>query len=187
MSNKLIKIAIYTSIFILFFKKLSRRYYFIKLWLGRIFKDSQIYKFAVKFLIGTKINFKYSFLERITEINMDKYAVILDNSEFLKRFLKIFKILKLSVIDFSKTCVVIGSIKTIKKELYLLPVRIVSSIIVTAIIVNIIFSTLLNKEIGLSGWIIRAIFLFVGLTGLSCSANWGIIKKTNLIFKHIST
>jgi hypothetical protein len=164
---------------------MRKDYCFITDWLKKRYKDSQTYRLIKVFWEGTKINFRYRFLGKISEINKENNSVILNNSRFIRWVLNLSNIWKYRILNYAKTSIILESVKEIKKEVYFSPVKISSIIIVTAILTNISFSILFNKEIGLLSWVIRTLLFFAGLAGLSSNATWEDVKKTNFILKYL--
>lgn len=74
-------------------------------------------------------------------------------------------------------------IRDIGGHIYAAPVRALSVIIVSAIIINTALSFLSGITSGWFGWIMRAVFLSIGLCGLSCNAPWQSLKDSSLLLK----
>lgn len=164
----------------------KKKYCFTIDWLDRIYINSQIVRLIETFWEGAKINFKYSFLRKITEIKEENNLVIFDNSRFVRWSLDIYKKWKYRLVNYPRISTTMDSIQEIKKGLYFFPIKTGSIIVVTVISVNILLSILLHKEIRLLGWIMRGLVLFIGLNGLSSQANWEDIKKTGFFLKRIN-
>ncbi len=170
-----------TSIFALLSKGILRGCYFIKAWLGEVCKDSRIYRLTQTFRSATKICFRYSFLGRFTEAKWDRRFAISENIKTVRCVWVIYRPLQEKLISYSRTSAAIDSAGRIKKELYSSPIKISSIIVVAAILTHIFFSLLLNKEIALLGWVARGLFLFLGLGGLFCNADWQDLRKTSFL------
>lgn len=179
----LIKTLTSTGVFIPFFKKLYIRYRHIELWLDNLFKNSHISNTIQKFWQTTKIGFGYSFLRKISDIEIENYSPVLYNSKFVKNLLQISEICKNKIRFYLQGCTVVACIKETKKELYLLPIKTGSIILITGILANILFSFLFYKEIRLLGWVMRGLFLIIGLGGLFCEVNRENIENTSFILK----
>lgn len=179
----LIKILTPTSIFITFFKKLYIRYCHIELWLGNLFKNSHISNTIQNFWQTTKITAGYSFLGKISDIEIENYSLVFYNSKFIKNLFQISEILKNKIRFYLERSTSVTWIKETEKELYLSPIKIGSTILIAGILTNILFSFLFYKEIRLLGLVMRGLFLIIGLGGLFCEANWEDIRNTSFILK----
>lgn len=119
----------------------------------------------------------------IAKIKKENNLVVLDNSRFTRWSLDIYKKWKHRIVNYAKTSIVMDSIQEIKKDLYFSSIKTCSTIVVTAISVNILVSILLHKEIGLLGWIMRILFLFISANGIFCNTDWQTIKSNSIIFE----
>lgn len=158
-------------------------------WLDKKYLDSRAYRLTRVFWEGTRNNFRYSLLGRITEIKEKDNLEIFNNSRLLKWSLGKYKNLKSynnRIIKRLKTTVIFSSVQAIKKEFRLSPLKICGIIGVTAILINTAASLLLKKEIGLLGWSLRVIFLFLGWSGLFCNASWKDTKRTSFVLKYMN-
>lgn len=70
-----------------------------------------------------------------------------------------------------------------KEQFVFSPVKMISAIIFTTVVVNTALSFILAKQIGLWGWLMRGLFLFVGISGLSCQADWSTVKKGSVFLR----
>lgn len=96
--------------------------------------------------------------------------LILVNSKLIKRLLSFYNKWKYNLLNYPRIKAVIRLTEKPEKKLYFARIKTIGVIAITAILTNIFFSILLKKEIGPIGWIIRLLFLFVGLAGLFCNA-----------------
>lgn len=163
------------------------RYRAIRFLLSATYENSRLYRLARTLWVGTRINFGASFLGRITEIKEQEYVTVLNNSKFIKRLLNVYNAGKDRIINYSKRSELRDLGKEFKDNFVAMPVKMGSIILIATILSNIFFSMLLNKEIGLLGWIIRGFFLSVGLSGLFCNSKWKDMKETSLVIKLINT
>ena len=129
-----------------------------------------------------KICFRYSFLGRITEIKEINLAV-LDNSRAVRCLICFYKRWRDKIIHYSKTSSTVNLAEDTKEQFVLSPAKLISIIIVTAILVNVALSIILHKQIGLWGWLMRGLFLFAGVSGLFCQADWPTIKKSSILLR----
>jgi hypothetical protein len=91
-----------------------------------------------------------------------------------------------SALSYSKESECMGLIRETKERFFLTPTKIGGACIVATVSANIVFSRLLDKEIGLFGWITRGLFLLVGLSALFCNLKWEDLKKASLVLKLLS-
>ena len=91
--------------------------------------------------------------------------------------------------EYLKTSIMVKYVIGFKNELYVSPVKTGSIIVLTAILSNIFFYALfrnaMRNEIGLLGWIIKGMLLFVGLVGLVCEIGLKNLISTSLFLKWI--
>jgi len=179
----MLAIILKNSFFISLLRKTAEVISSIEQWLDKVYYDSQTYKIIARFWNGARINFKYSFLGKISEIFGERNIIILDNSMLAKWLLNLYNMWKLKIAGYTKTSRAMSQLVSVKRDIYFSPVKTGSIVVVAAILINIIFSVLLSEKIILIGWIIRLIFLFIGLRGLSCNANWEEVKKTSFVLK----
>lgn len=171
------------SLFISLLSRTPGLFYSIERWVDWVYCDSRTYKITGRFWSGTRVVFKYSFLGRVAEISEKISAPALDNSNLAKCPLNLYNMMKLKIADYARTSTSVAALLSAKRDIYVSPVKIGSVIVVIAILINTIFSVLLNKEIVLAGWVIRLIFLFIGLSGLFCNADWEEVKETSFVLK----
>lgn len=181
----MLKILIENSIFVLLLKKLGKGYYYVEQWLDQTYKNSQINKIIKKIRNGLKVCFIYSFLSKISGINEEKDITILDQSIFIQWIINLYKKWRQKLIFYLKSSKIYSLEEQLRKEFYSLPVKTISIIVTVTVVTNIFFSIFLRKEIGLLGWILRGLFLFIGLTGIFCNANWQGLKKTSLVLRYL--
>lgn len=125
----------------------------------------------------------YSFLGKISEVNIGINNAILDESKVLKWAVRLFNECRQKISSYLKTSAIGSSIKQISGNLSSLPVRTTGFIIIIAILTNIILSILLKKEIKSFGWFIRWLFLFIGFNALQNNSSWEKIRATSCFLK----
>ena len=110
--------------------------------------------------------------------------------KFVKWVLKIYNDWRKRITEYFNTSLTLKYAIGLRKELNILPIKYGSIIVVTAILSNLFFYVLfknsMQKEIGLLGWIIRGILLFVGLAGLFCEVSLKNLKNSSLFLKWIN-
>lgn len=175
-----------TSKTVLTIKNIARAYNSLESRFDTIYQNSQINKILSAFWQGTKTNFRYSFLGRITEINDQPNPAILENSAVVKKISKLVYSWQDKITNCAKTSTLVGNAQGLKKELYSLPVKTGSFIVLSAIITNIILSLALHKEINTLGWIIRISLLIASWGGLFSPVQWEELKKTSLALNYLN-
>jgi len=165
--------------------RLRKTYCSLQKQIDKFCKDNQTFSLIRIACDRTRIYFKDGFFGRITELSQEDNAATLENSKFIRYVLSIYKKVRYKCIIYAQTSMVFSSSKALKKGLYLRPVKTGSSIVVIAILTNILFSIILNKEMGLLAWTIKAVFLFIGLGGLFSNASWQDLKQTSLSLRYL--
>ena len=173
-----------TSIAISLFRYLCKWYRSLEQRISYMYHNSQTHRLAKGLWEKIKICFRYSFLGRITEIK-EADSLALDNSRAVRYSINFYKRWKDEVIHYSKTSSTIKLAKDTKEELYFSSVKMISLIIIITILVNAILFVILQKQMELWSFLIRALFLFVGTAGLSCSADWPTVKKGSVFLRRI--
>ena len=159
--------------------------------LGQIYKNSALYAKTKMFFSGITVILRYSFLGRITEDRgEDNLKETLESSRFINCLFKISNDWKKRVTDYLKTSLTVRHAIELKNEVYILPVKTGSIIIVTAVLSNLflhaLFKNFIQREIGLLGWVINGLLFFTGLAGLYCKVSLEGLKKSSLFLKWIT-
>lgn len=173
-----------TSIAISLSRYLFELYSNIEQKLIGIYQDSETRRLAKGHCDRLKICFRYSFLGRITE-KKQTTTWGLNNSQTIQYLINIYIRCKNWIIQSFISSSTFNLAKNIKKQLPFSPLKRISIIIVAAITVNVILSITLQKQIGLWGWLMRGLFLFVGVTGLFCKADWPAVKRSSIILRRL--
>jgi len=184
--KSLIKTLINGSTFLLLLRRLLIEYSSFRFFLERAVIESKIYKIISIFRRGTRLNFKESFLGKITEINKERDFDILGTSNAIKQIMKLFNQCKYKIINYSKTSIINSSINKLDKGVYLFPVKTASIIIIIVMITNVSLSFLLKNEIGLSGWLVYGIILFIACNGLYSKVSLEELAKTSYFLKRLN-
>lgn len=99
---------------------------------------------------------------------------ILKNSIVIKWLLSVRSSSNIRIEKYLSKSIVAKQVIEFKKGLYFSPVKTVSIIVVTAILLNmlsyVLFASSIHNKSGLSGWIIKCFLLFTGFAGLFCEA-----------------
>jgi len=171
-----------TSIAISLFRCFFRWYSLLEQRINYIYHNSQTYRLIERFWEKIKICFRNSFLGRITETKQTPSG-ILYNSRTVQYLINYFKSWRDKINHHSRSSLTIDLVKDTKEQLIFFTVRVISIIAITMIAVNVTLSLVLQKKIGLWGWIMRGLFLFVAFLGLFCKANWQTIKRNSIILR----
>lgn len=148
-------------------------------------ENSWISRSLEKYLSQIKVCFRYSFLGRITEIGEEGHPEILDNSKVVRWVLNTYNIWRDRLINWANSSVMINSAIEVKKELYFLPVKTGGMVVFMAVLTNMVLSLLMGKEMGVFGWSMRGVLLFVGFWGMFCEVGWEELKKTSRVIRWI--
>jgi len=173
-----------TSITILLWKHIYKRYSFTAQRVSYIYHNSLTHGLINRIWEKIKICFRYSFLGRITETEQITSG-ILDGSrmaQYLVSFCKRWMNKITQALNASST---IDLAKDTKKDLYFSPVRVTSIIVVIAITTNVFMSIILQKQIGLWGWLMRGLFYWIAVSGLFCKADWPTVKRNSVFLRKI--
>lgn len=149
-----------------------------------LYQVSQTYRLIQGLCKKIKIIFRYSFLGRIIETKQTS-SKVLENSRIVQYFIRFYKRWKDKIANYSRTSSTVVLVKDTKEGLNFSAVRTVSVIVGTTVIVNAVLSLVLQKQIGLWGWLMRGLFLFVACAGLSCKADWSTIKRNSILLRKI--
>lgn len=174
------------SYFLLILIKLGKISYRSELWTVIVYNDSYTNKLMKAFWESTKINFRYSFIVRISDIDFQDYIFILKNSKFANWLLALFKTCKLSMINYMRTSDIVNSTIIIRKDLSIFPIKTGSIIITTALFTSMFFSILLEKKIVMLQWFVQLLILFISLGVIFCSSKWEEMKETSAVISYIN-
>ncbi|MEK6715234.1 MAG: hypothetical protein AABY43_04240 [Candidatus Omnitrophota bacterium] len=169
------------SFFISLLREACQRYCFFEQWIGLASKESWIRAKLKNISDKLKIYCRYSFLGRISEINNKDNSVVLDGSRFVSFWLGLYKKGKDSFLFYFKAGETAILAEDIKKGLYFQPIKTASVIMLAAILTNTIFIIFLHRQVSLTGWLMRAVFFFIAIAGLSCDIDWQGLEKTSFV------
>ncbi len=181
----MLKVPAEASTFVKLLKKIWVGYHALELWLDETNKNSYTNKIIQNLSYAVKVYARYSFLGRIAEINREVNIAIFDGSKVIRWSMNLFNKCKYKIITYLKTNIISDSIEELNKDFICFPVRNTSIIMIGAILTNIFFSILLNKEIGLWFLVMRGLFLFIGIAGLTCKAGLQDLINTSFVLKKI--
>lgn len=171
-----------TSIIISKCRNFYRWYHYKEQRLRDILHNSQTYSLTKRFWAGIKICFRYSLLARITGSAQKTYS-ILENSRIVQFLFNLYKKWKINIMQFLKASSTTYLAKDTKEQLNFSPLRIISMIVITAITTNIVLSFVLQKPIGLWGWVMRGLFFSVAVLGLFSQADWRSVKGASVFLR----
>ena len=175
-----------TSLTVRFLKNIRQGYLDLENGLDRIYQNSRIYKSGQALWLGSKTNFRYSFLGRLTDIENPGNPAILENSGLVNWIIRVYNRSKERTSSYSRGSIIAGNLKILREELQALPVKTGGIIISTAILTNIIFSIFLDKEIGAWGWLLRLLLLSAAGAGIFCNVNWNELKTTSRVINYLN-
>lgn len=177
-----------SSIFLIFFQIILRRYQDISFALSSCYKNSLIYNLTKSVSSAIKNNSKYSFLGRIAELETKNCFSIFENSISASFFIRLFLMAHFKSIElkyYLQTSIFVKFFKWIKNKLSMAPAEATGIFVISLIIANIFMTIIFNRRIELIGWVIRGIFLMFGLAGIFCKAGWKDLGKTAYVIKYI--
>lgn len=150
------------------------------------FLYSQIYRLINILKDKLKILLRNSFLGVISEISDRDNPLFLNGSLIVPRLMSIFKIWEKRITQYLIVSRSYVSLKEMKMNFMDFPSRVVSIIIITAIVSNIVISLAIKQKIDLFGWVMRGGFLFVGFSSLYAQVDWVALKDSSIFLKLIS-
>lgn len=175
-----------TSIFVLLIRKLGKGHRYPEQRPSKIYKNSRTYRVVRKNWDMAKTYFRYSFLGKLTEIKDEGNIAVLYGSVVVKKSIDLYKKYINRLSFYSKTSRIDNLTGQLKKNLYSLPIKTISIIVIAAIVTNIFFSILLKKEVTFLGWFIRVLLFFAALIGLSSGTKWDDMKETSFVTRYIN-
>lgn len=145
------------------------------------YKNSFVYKNLSCFSKVLLIYLKESFLGRITEENLKVSPQIISSSR-IALFYK--KIIFRCFIYLHESKVYEFCVK-LTEGLNGLTIKTLGMSLITIIVVNLLFSFFLGREIGVLGWFMHGLFISSGLTALTCGLTFQEAQKTSFFLKFI--
>jgi hypothetical protein len=119
-------------------------------------------------------------------IKKQNLAYILDGSMTMQRIRSIC----MRYIESAKLCAegsFIGiSANGIEKEFSVSWSTAAATVLVSATVTNMIFVVLYMTQVDLFGWLMRAVFLFLGLAGFSTSVDWKTVRNNSKFLRSLS-
>lgn len=167
------------------FRRISAKYISFTQKLNKVYKNSQTDIFFQDIWRRIKTYFKYSFLERISDICKKENSRVLDKSELIRYLANIYVRHKQKIYAYGKNSGLGSLLKKTKKETALFPLNRVSIIIVAATLTHTVFSVIFKKDIELWNWIMRVLIIFIGLSGSFCRASWQEVKRTSYFLRYV--
>ena len=110
---------------------------------------------------------------------------ILDNSRIISWITACIRFLKKRRIEYSAGSRIFRLIKVFTKQLYLLPVKSASTILLPLVILNLLFSSLLDLKFQPIALIMKFLIITLLTAGLYSSASWNSIRGSSYILKYI--
>jgi len=174
-----------TSITFKLLKRVLRIFYYFMLCLDAAYKNSCINTSIKRVFNKINVYFKYSFFCKVTNIK-EEDPRIMNNSKAIKKIKDTYILIKGWILNYLNNSLTIASGRKIKKEFHSKPTKISSIILVSAIFSNVVLSKILQKEINLWAWLMRGLFLFLGISSFFCDIDWPTIKENSIILRLIS-
>lgn len=165
-----------------FFAGIAKIYFVVSFW----YRNSWICEKSSRFSEVLLICLRMSFLGRISEISSEDNRNIPVNSKTVQYLVFFYNKTEKRVISYLKTSKIYIVLTKLRQEFNFRPVKAFGVVILTAALVNIALSLLFAKEILFMGWLIRGLFVFVGLGSLYCSVGWKDLFKASLLVKYIN-
>ncbi|MBZ9578188.1 hypothetical protein KJA13_04165 [Patescibacteria group bacterium] len=163
-------------------RDLKEAYLTMEAKISSVYLESLTHRLIKKMNERIKVCFRYSFWGRISEIK-EIDSVLLDDSRALRYLINFYKRWRDRIIRYSKASSTVNVAEDTRKQLIFSPVKIISIIVITAVLVNAVLSVILQKQMGLWGFFIRVLFLSAGAAGLSCPAGWPTVKKSSVFLR----
>lgn len=151
--------------------------------LAGVYFDSKTYKCISKFFEIIKNYFRYSFFGKCTEIIIERDYNVFTQSVVMLRLMKLRKGYKEKFKFYLINSRMLSAITDIKRSLLAFPVKAVSIIIFSAMVINVVLMFFLKKEISLFGWFIRIMFFLISIRGLFCGIDWQKVKNTSIMLR----
>lgn len=151
------------------------------------YENIRIKRTGEKLISQVMACFRYSFLNKITEIGGENNIEIIHNSKAVKWIADSYNILTNRIVNYASSSIIMNSTVGVKKELHSLPVKAGGIVVFTAVLSNSFLSLVLHKEVGPWGWIIRVAFLCVAFWGIFCEVSWEELIKTSWLIRNTQT
>lgn len=174
------------SIFLRHLNKMSKVYWYIEERISFIYLSSFSYQLTKGITAELIKIVKSSFLGRLARIDFYVLQDFFETSKIRKVILNWAQEPYRKLVDFSVASSAFIFIKGLKFNFLLQPIKVGGAIVILTIMINSILSFLLQKHITLWGWVIRGIFLFIGINGLFCHSGWQDLKKTSFILRRLN-
>lgn len=147
--------------------------------------NSFTYRLIKDAFASIKIGFKFSVLGRLTEIGGVSLRNIFQTSKIIKAVLNWVVNFKGALSGITVDSVLFNAMETLKFDFLLSPLKAAGIMVIVAVATNLVLSLILQRQIILWGWAMCGLFLFIGISGLFCKANWEDIKSTSTVFNKI--
>ncbi len=177
-----VNILIKTSRFIEIFDKLS---IFLERGLLDMFRGSRVCGFIQHCKERIKFFLSYSVLGRLSEIKGGDRDFILAQSLVILWVVNIYKIWKQRIMQYIITSKSYSLFKEIEYNFKSSPLKTINIIMTSAVLVNVFLSLLIKQKISLFGWIMRGLFLFIGISGLNLNVDWQELKSSSVFLRLI--
>lgn len=173
------------SIFLKYLKKINQGYLAIEERMSFVYLDSFTGQLIKKIIQLLKISFQLSIFGRLTKIEQIASRDFFRTSNIIRAFSAGIRYLKYKLTIISARSSLFAYIKDMKYSFFLKPLQVGGTVIVIMIIINLVLSIIIQKQITIWHWLISGLLLYIGLAGLFCNAEWEDIKKTSFFIKNI--
>lgn len=168
----------------LFLLRILYIYYFsLERKIAGIYHNSYIYSLSNYFIETIRLSLRFSFLKKIFDIIEKGNPVFLYNSRFVRSIMNSYEKLRRRMIVYLNTSLGGGWLRNIKKEFSSYSLKALSSILISAVAINLVLSVIFQRKLGIIGLTVNWILLIMAVIGLLCDVNWTTAKKSSIILK----
>ncbi len=172
-----------SSVFLRYLRKIGQGYSSTEENISLVYLNSLTHQLIGKTAVLIKTGFRFSIFGRLTELNDGVSRDFFQTSKSTKILLNWLNYFKNWTIRLSVTSNCVTSTKTLRQAFLLSPLKVGSIIVITTIITNLVLLVILQRQITLWGWLMRALLLSIGISGLFCNADWPTLKTSSIFFK----
>lgn len=173
------------SNFLKYLKKIGQNYLILEEKLNFVYINSATYKLTRRNVELIKIGFKFSVFSRITQVDSGVLINYFETSRIIKIVLRWGHNFKRISSECFAASIFFVSIRNLKDDFFLNPIKVGGIIIVITIMTGSIFSIIFKEQIALWHWLMRGLLVSVSLGGLSCDARWDDIKRTSFVLRRL--
>ena len=112
--------------------------------------------------------------------SIEKNVLKIDDSMLINYMIRTCAWIKKCISEYAAGSRVVMMVRTAKDDIYYDAIKSIGFIMLIAGITNIIIITSLSREVHLLGWFMRIGFIIIGITLMSCKADFNEAKKTSI-------